>query len=513
MQLDPLAAAQRPGQLSLGLLHPQPHVVGDRANSAPGERLFQRLDPGSGWRRRRVRVPEHAGPGQRRIRTRGDAGQVGEQAADGLGRIGLVGADHAGRTALEPPGHVLAGQWAPVRAEHPPGGVRHDGVALVERDAVQRDALIADRPEHQLRVKGLQFPSALERTAPVEAGALQHDPGDPVGAGNLHRPQPEPDGERPLGTVLRPAGGLRTLPGCRAVSALPRRPFPDHDHVAADTAVRLGERRALAGPVEGVRVGLGGRDDDLDAGQLTQLTQLLGGELGVRGAAPPDHVHLTNLAGLQSLQHRLGHVGAVQVGRVPGQDPGHIHRDVPDADDRNRLSVQNERAGPDVRVPAVPVDEVGGRVAARQVLARNAEPPVPHRPGRVDHRVVSRQQVVAGHILAQVHAAEKPDVGAFQHPAQVLGDRLDRLVVGGHPVPDQAVGRGQPIVDIHPDPHRPVRPFERGRMLDQRLRRVQPGRTGPDDRDLQHLHALHPRRLLCLGILARGVGSRQISFG
>ena len=270
-------------------------------------------------------------------------------------------------------------------------------------------------------------------------------------------------------------------------------PLPDDDHVAADAAVRFGERRAVPGLVERVQVRLRARDDDLDAGQLAELAQLLGGELGVRRATPADHVDLADLARLQGLQNLLRHVGAVQLGRVPGQDPGHVHRHVADADDRDRLGVEGERAGTDVRVTAVPVDEVGGRVTAGQVLPRDAEAAVAHRAGRVDHRVVGRQQVGPGHVLAEVHAAEKPDVGAFEHLAQVLRDRLDRLVVGGDPVPDQPVGSGQPVEDVHPHPDRALRAGQRGRVLDQGLRGVQPGRPGADDRDLEHSHASHPR--------------------
>ena len=52
--------------------------------------------------------------------------------------------------------------------------------------------------------------------------------------------------------------------------------------------------------------------------------------------------------------------------------PGHVHGDVADPDDRHRLGVQLERARVHVGVAAVPVDELGGRVAARQVLTVDA---------------------------------------------------------------------------------------------------------------------------------------------
>jgi hypothetical protein len=334
-------------------------------------------------------------------------------------------------------------------------------VALVERHTVQRDALVPDRAQHQLDVQRLQFPGALEGAVLVQPGPLQGQPGDLVLAGDLHRPEPEPQVQ-----PARVRGGR--------VAVLARGPLPDGHHVAADPPVGLGQFRAGPGTVEAVQVGLVGRDDDLDAGQFPKLSQFLGGELGVGRAAPADHVDLAYLAGHQGLQHRLRHVRGVQVGRVAGQDAGHVDGHVPDPDDRDRLGVEGERGRADVRVPAVPVDEVGGRVAAGQVLAGDAQPPVAHGPGGVHHGVVGFQQVGPGHVLAEVHAADEPHVRAFQHLAQVLGDRLYRLVVGGDPVADQPVRGGQPVQHVHPHPDR-VR--QRGRVLDQCFGRVEPGGT------------------------------------
>ena len=77
--------------------------------------------------------------------------------------------------------------------------------------------------------------------------------------------------------------------------------------------------------------------------------------------------------------------------RVAGQDAGHVDRDVADPDDGDRLRVEGERVEVDVGVTAVPVHEVGRRVAARQVLAGDAEPPVAHRAGGVHDGVVARR--------------------------------------------------------------------------------------------------------------------------
>ena len=173
-----------------------------------------------------------------------------------------------------------------------------------------------------------------------------------------------------------------------------------------------------------------------------------------------------DLAGHQRVEDWLGHVGPVQLAGVPDQDPGHVDRHVADPDHRDRFGVQGEGGGVDVRVPAVPVDEVGGREAAGQVLTGNAEPPVAHRAGGVHHGVVAGQQVLAGHVVAEMDGTEEADAVVLKHAAQVVGDRLDRLVVGSDAVTDQPVGGRQPVEHIHPDHLGRV---ERAGLLDQRL--------------------------------------------
>ena len=90
-------------------------------------------------------------------------------------------------------------------AEDAAGGVRYHGVPLVEGDAVEGDALVPHRPQHHLRVERFQLPGALESAVFVQAGPLEDEPGDPLVPGDLDRPEPEPDGERPRVPVLRDA--------------------------------------------------------------------------------------------------------------------------------------------------------------------------------------------------------------------------------------------------------------------------------------------------------------------
>src|SRR5487761_1060267 len=167
-----------------------------------------------------LRVAQQPGPGQRRVTGSRAAGPILQQAPHGLRRVGLVRADHPGRAALQPAGHVLPRQRRAVGAEYPAAVVRHDRGPLVERDPGQRHALIPDAAQHHARVQRLQLAGPGEHALVVQPGPLQHQPADPLLAGDLHRPQPEPQRE-----PARLAGEL--APG----------PAADHRVVAADPPV------------------------------------------------------------------------------------------------------------------------------------------------------------------------------------------------------------------------------------------------------------------------------------
>src|SRR5262249_4811009 len=161
-----------------------------------------------------------------------------------------------------------------------------------------------------------------------------------------------------------------------------------------------------------------------------------------------------------------------------------VNGHVPDADHRHRLGVQLEPVRVHVRVSAVPVDEVGGRVATGQVLAWYPEPPVAHRAGRVDNRVITGQQVISGHVVAEVYRADELDALMLEYAPQVIGDRLDRLVVGRHAIADQAIRRRQPVKYIDADWAREV---QRSALLDQGFGRVQAGRARADYGDVERI--------------------------
>ena len=77
------------------------------------------------------------------------ASQVLDEAADGLLGVALVGAEDAGRAALDPADGVDAGQRLAVGREHPAALVGQHEVALVERHVGQRHGPVADRAQDE----------------------------------------------------------------------------------------------------------------------------------------------------------------------------------------------------------------------------------------------------------------------------------------------------------------------------------------------------------------------------
>ena len=111
-------------------------------------------------------------------------------------------------------------------------------------------------------------------------------------------------------------------------------------------------------------------------------------------------------------------------------------------------------------------------------------------PGRDDRRVVEAAQLLRLDVHAVVDVADEPDPRVVQHPVQRVDDLLDPRVVGRHAIPDQAVGRRQPVEDVDGD---------RLRGLDQVIGGVDAGRAGTDDGNPQG--AVHGRiPLLALSV-------------
>ncbi len=363
----------------------------------------------------------------------GERVRVLEQRGRRLLRARPVGADHPGRTPLDPARHVLAGR-GPARAHHPARRVRDRGRRRVERQAGQRHALVPHRAQHQLRLDVLVHAGPDDPAAAVRGGALEAHPGDPAvrAAEHLHRAQVEPQRD--------------AAPRATARAPVPFRPAAQHVQVAPGHR-RQGGGRVRAAGVRGVEGQLGGVHADGHAGERAELPQLLGGELALRGPAPGHHRHRPHPAVRERAQGRLRHVGRRQLRLAPGQHPRHVHGHVarPD-DDRRAHPRQVEGLARGIGVPAVPGHEGGGGMDTGQILAGDPQHPVAGGAHAVHHRVVQLQQARGGQLRpADLDVAEEADPLVLQDRAQAALQRLDLLVVGGHSVPHEPVRSRQPV--------------------------------------------------------------------
>src|SRR5262245_38890188 len=124
-------------------------------------------------------------------------------------------------------------------------------------------------------------------------------------------------------------------------------------------------------------------------------------------------------------------------------------------------------------MPVVPGHELGGGMAAGQVLAGNPHAAIGLRAGGVDDLVIVAAQVGHAHVLAQFDAAEEAEARVGGGLVEGGGDRLDLLVIGRDAGADEPVGRGQPVEHVHLD-HDVLTAL-------QVLGRVEAGRPGADD--------------------------------
>ena len=110
----------------------------------------------------------------------------------------------------------------------------------------------------------------------------------------------------------------------------------------AEPAVAPGQLRALPGRVEGVQVELGWPTSMSTSASSPSSRSSLVVNLACAGPRRPI-VHLTDLAGGEGLQDRVGDVRGAERGRVLDQDAGHVHGHVAHADHGHGVGVQGER--------------------------------------------------------------------------------------------------------------------------------------------------------------------------
>ncbi len=223
-----------------------------------------------------------------------------------------------------------------------------------------------------------------------------------------------------------------------------------------------------------IQLEVGRVDDHVHAVESTEFLELDVRELGLRGAAPPQHDDLTDLASAKCGERMIGDVRHRQRFRIGDQDASDVHGHVSVPHHDRPIMREVERSLGKVRMAVVPGDEFGSRVTAVQLLTRNAEAPVGLGAGRVYHLVIVVQQISAVHVISERDVSEEPHRGRRRDAIVLRGDLLDRRVVGGHTFSDQAVRRGEAVEHIDR--------ADEIRGPEQRVRREETSRTGAHDR-------------------------------
>jgi hypothetical protein len=164
-----------------------------------------------------------------------------------------------------------------------------------------------------------------------------------------------------------------------------------------------------------------------------QALELLGRERGLRRPAPAQHGDRPHTARAQRRQGLVGDVCRREQLRRRGEDAGDVDRHVAVADDHHVRAGEVEAHVVEVRMGVVPADELGRRVRARKLLARDPHAPVRPRSGRVDRRVVVVGEIGVGHVAAELHVPEEAEVRVGRDAVVDPGHGLDLLVVRRHP--------------------------------------------------------------------------------
>ena len=250
---------------------------------------------------------------------------------------------------------------SPAVAGHAPALVADQPALVVERDAAERHAAVADRAEHE--------PAGDDLLLARGDGAAVLDPVlDDADAGHRAVLAVAEDLDRRAQEAQLDAPVVAVRLALRVV--------------AQDLDVALVGRLALAlQPVGalGVELHLGRVDDDVGARELAELAQLRVRERGLRGAAAAEHDHVLDLGGGERADGVVGGVGDRDLVGVEHEHPGDVDGDVAVADHDRARGGQIELVVGVVGVAVVPGHELGRRVRARPVLARDPEPVVDRR--------------------------------------------------------------------------------------------------------------------------------------
>src|SRR4051812_20772679 len=397
----------RLARLDLGRVDRLPALEGDVVGLALVEQSLDRAAVGG-----QLRLGDPAGL------------EVLEEPVDRLLGVLLVRADHARGTALDPADRVEAGDLLAVAVVDGAAVVVDQAAAVIERQPLDRDALVADRTQHHPALDRLAL-AGVDRADAAVFAALQlvlpdDDPLDLALALDLDGGAEEAERDL-LGLALGLAAG--EVGEDLDVAAVGRIGVVGVEPLAADL----------------VELHFAGVDVDVGVDHFAELADLGVGEGGLRGAAAAEDEDLLDVAAREGLDCVVRGVGLAELVSGEGQHPRDIGRDVPVADHDDALAGEIEFAIGEVGVGVVPIDELGGWMRSGKFLARDAELAVRRGAVGEDDRVVALTQLVHGEVLAHLDVAEEAELGPGRRLLVDADHRLDLGVVGSDAEANQAV--------------------------------------------------------------------------
>ncbi len=227
----------------------------------------------------------------------------------------------------------------------------------------------------------------------------------------------------------------------------------------------------------GVELELARVDDEIDPFEVRELFELAGRPFGLHRAPPHEEVDVADAARLQRGERVVGDVGGREVQWIPPENARHVDGDVAGSDDSGNRAVEIDRQIEKVRVGAVPCDQRRRGVAARQVLAGDAEAPVALAADGNDDLIVVPPEVGDGEIAPQVDVAQEAHPRIQRDALEDSNDLLDLRMIRRDAESHQPVRRRQAIEEIDPE----VGSGGAAALGKQRRRGVETGRAGADD--------------------------------
>ncbi len=290
---------------------------------------------------------------------------------------------------------------------------------------------------------------------------------------------------RKRSTIVRSSAGCSLAAYSRTTSRLRRTRVSASSGVSSDPPCGIDDHRRVR-----------------ERGELAQLGRGVG-RLG-RAATAEDH-DLADGSADELVQRMVGDVGLAQLGLGQHQHAGDVQRDVAVADHDGPMAGQVEVMVGAVGMPVVPGDEVGGRLAAVELLAGDVEASPDRRARRVDDRVEVLEQVLVGDDRTDLDAAVEAEARMRSRLLVALGDLLDLRVIRRDAGAHEAPWRREAVEQVDLDA------FDG----EQAFRGVEAGGPGPYHRDacLDLLHVFdgtrvsRERSVRCDGTLAAGPSS------